>query len=60
MTSYEAVQEGLFFLEYKMHYSPDDINNMKYHVIQKRVQQFIKYKKEMNEAISNSLKKAGK
>jgi len=57
MANYESVQEALFFLEYKMHYDPETIENMKYHVIRRRIDQYLKYKKAVSEAIANSAKK---
>lgn len=40
-----------------MHYDPETIENMKYHVIRRRIDQYLKYKKAVSEAIANSAKK---
>ena len=40
-----------------MKYSPDDIMGMKYHIIKKRIDQYMKYKKEVAKAMEKSAKK---
>lgn len=43
-----------------MNYSPNDIMTMKYHIAQRRIDQYMKYKKEKAEAMKNIIKKTGK
>jgi hypothetical protein len=39
-----------------MKYSPETIDKMKYHIIVKRIDQYMKYKKAMAEAIAKATK----
>jgi len=43
-------------LEYKLKYSPEIIDGMRYNVLVRRIDQYMKYKKAVSEAIASSVK----